>query len=123
MVPVVDTSEAPLVPTGRKHRKVHYQEARLVAAQAQGTASTHFGATLHDVTDTGLRRAQLVQAVGWVIDSQIHARGDGAPWIAEQARLQFGQQGRYTVGLFHVCDYISPPPPIRPTPRVFCPAS
>lgn len=107
MVPIVDTSAAPPGADRRKHRQARYQEARLVAAQAHGTVTTHFGATLHDVTDTGLRWAHAAHAAGWALDSQIHALGDGAPWIAEQARLQFRQQGRYTVDLFHVCDYLA----------------
>ena len=107
MVPIVDTSTAPPGSDRRKHRRTRYQEARLVAAQAHGTVTTQFGATLHDVADTGLRWAQAVYAAGWALDSQIHALGDGAPWIAEQARLQFRQQGRYTVDLFHVCDYLA----------------
>ena len=107
MVPIVDTSTAPPGSDRRKHRRTRYQEARLVAAQAHGTVNTQFGATLHDVADTGLRWAQAAYAAGWALDSQIHALGDGAPWIAEQARLQFRQQGRYTVDLFHVCDYLA----------------
>jgi adenylosuccinate lyase len=77
-------------------RNVALLHAQTLAAQApqpvrtlpaHGTINTHFGATLYDVTDTGLRWAQVVHAAGWALDSQIHALGDGAPWIAEQARL------------------------------------
>ena len=107
MVPVVDTTAAPPATDRRKHRKVHYQEARLVAACAQGSATTHYGATLHDVADTGLRWGQAVKAAGWGLNTHIHALGDGAPWIAEQARVQFGAQGRYTLDLFHVGDYLA----------------
>jgi len=107
MVPIVDTSAAPPGADRRKHRQARYQEARLVAAQAHQTVTTHYGATLHDVTDTGLRWAQCAVAAGWGLDTQIHALGDGAPWIAEQARIQFGPQGRYTVDLFHACEYLA----------------
>lgn len=107
MVPVVDTSAAPPGADRRKHRQVRYQEARLVAAQAHKTVTTHYGATLHDVADTGLRWARCAAQAGWGLDTQIHALGDGAPWIAEQARTQFGAQSRYTVDLFHVCDYLT----------------
>ena len=107
MVPIVDTSAAPPGADRRKYRQVRYQEARLVAAQAHGTVTTHYGATLHDVTDTGLRWAQCVHAAGWGLNTQIHALGDGAPWIAEQARIQFGAQGRYTLDLYHGCDYLA----------------
>jgi len=107
MVPVVDTAAAPPATDRRKHRKVRYQQARLVAACAQGSATTHYGATLHDVADTGRRWGQAVKAAGWGLNTQIHALGDGAPWIAEQARVQFGAQGRYTLDLFHVGDYLA----------------
>ena len=107
MVPVVDTAAAPPGTDRRKHRKVRYQEARLVAACAQGSTTIHYGATLHDVADAGLRWAQCVKAAGWGLNTEIHALGDGATWIAEQARLQFGAQGRYTVDLFHVGDYLA----------------
>lgn len=107
MMPMVDTSAAAPGADRRKFRKVHYQEARLAAARAQGSATTHYGATLHDVADTGLRWAQCVQAAGWGLNSQIHAVGDGALWIAEQARVQFGPQGRYTLDLYHGCDYLA----------------
>jgi len=33
----------------RKHWRARYQEARLVAAQAHGTVTARFGATLYDV--------------------------------------------------------------------------
>ena len=107
MVPIVDTSAAPPGADRRKHRQTRYQEARLVAAQAHQTVTTQYGATLHDVADTGRRWAQCAAAAGWGVDSQIHALGDGAPWIAEQARQQFGAHGRYTVDLFHVCAYLA----------------
>ena len=107
MVPLVDTSSAPPGADRRKHRTVRYQEARLTAAQAQGTVTTHYAATLHDVNDTGLRWARCVQAANWGRNTRIHALGDGAPWIAEQARLQFGTQGRYTLDLYHVCEYLA----------------
>jgi predicted phage gp36 major capsid-like protein len=41
MLPIVDTSAAPPGTDRRKFRKVHYQEARLAAACAQGSATTH----------------------------------------------------------------------------------
>lgn len=119
MMPIVDTTTAPAGADHRKHRKVRYQEARLVAAQTQGSATTHYGATLHDVTDTGLRWAQCVKAAGWGLNSDIHGLGDGAVWIPEQVRVQFGAQGRYTLDLCHVCGYIAAAAPDPLTPKPF----
>ena len=107
MVPIVDTSSAPPGADRRKYRNVCYQEMRLAAAQTHGTATTHYAATLDDVADTGLRWAQCAAAVGWGLNTKIHALGDGAPWIAEQARVQFGAKGRYTLDLYHACEYLA----------------
>lgn len=119
MVPIVDTSAAPAGTDRRKHRKVHYQEARLAAAQKHRSVTTYYAATLHDVADTGLRWAQCTQAADWGMNTQIHALGDGAPWIVEQARIQFGAQGRYTVDLYHVCDYLTAAAPDPAHAKVF----
>lgn len=43
MTPIVDTSAAPPGADRRKFRKVHYPEAWLAAARAQGSAATHYG--------------------------------------------------------------------------------
>jgi len=61
-VPVVDTSAAPPATDRRKHRKVCYREARLAAACAQGSATTRYGATLHDVADTCLAPGAVRQS-------------------------------------------------------------
>ena len=37
---------------------------------------------------------------------ELHAVGDGAPWIANQVDLQFGTQGSYLVDFFHVGEYL-----------------
>lgn len=107
MVPIVDTSSAPADTDRRKHRKASYQEARLTAAQKHKTVTTHYEATLHGVDETGLHWARCTQAAGWGLNTQIHAIGDGAPWIADQARIHFGTQGRYTLDLYHVCEYLA----------------
>ena len=65
---------------------------------------------MHEATDTGLRWAQAARAARWALNNQIHALGDGAPWIAEPARLQFRQQGRSTVDRFHVYEYLAAAP-------------
>ena len=44
---------------------------------------------------------------GFGTRSQIHAVGDGAPWIADQVEDQYGAKGRYLLDFFHVCDYLS----------------
>ena len=40
--------------------------------------------------------------------TQVHAVGDGAPWIATQVARVFGTQGRFLLDFYHVCDYLAP---------------
>lgn len=106
MLPIVDTSSAPLGADRRKHRVVRWQEARVVAARALGEATTHYDATLGDVADAGCRWSQTAAAAGWAANTRIHAVGDGAPWLATQTRERFGQNSTFLLDLYHVCDYL-----------------
>jgi hypothetical protein len=107
MVPLVSTQEAPAGADKRKHRKLAWEEMRLVAAQAHGVSSRRYDATLGSVEDAGKRWSRVAGMVGWALNTHIHAIGDGAEWIARQARQAFGTRHRYTVDLYHVCEYIA----------------
>jgi hypothetical protein len=106
MIPVVD-----MVPAGsgmdrRRTRKVRYQEMRLLAARAQGELHTRYAATFGGPEEAGARWSRVVREAGWAALSFIHGVSDGAEWIAEQFRQHFGAHGRYTLDLFHACDYL-----------------
>ena len=106
MVPTVDTQAAPPGGDRRKHRKLAWEEMRLLGAQVHGERRSVYAATLGEVEDAGRRWSQVVGRCGWGLNTHIHALGDGAEWIARQARERFGQCHRYTVDLYHVCDYL-----------------
>jgi Uncharacterised protein family (UPF0236) len=107
MLPMVDTSAAPPGADRRKHREVFWQEARVVAARALGETTTHYDATLGEVAEAGCRWSQVAGAAGWAVNTRIHAVGDGAPWLAAQANERFGENSRYLLDLYHVCDYLT----------------
>ncbi len=108
MLPIVTPQATAKSPDRRKGRAVCWQEARLVAARAGGSARTHFGAALEGgVEETGVRWAQAAKAAGWGLDTRVHAVGDGAPWLCEQAKIHFGQQGGYLLDFFHVSEYLA----------------
>ena len=44
---------------------------------------------------------------GFGANSRVHAVGDGAPWIVGQVEEQFGDQGRYLIDFYHVCEYLA----------------
>jgi hypothetical protein len=107
MVPTVRTEETPVGEDKRKHRKLAWEEMRLVAAQAHGQRSRHYEATLGSVEDAGRRWSVAAGKAGWALNTRIHALGDGAEWIARQAKERFGACHRHTVDLYHVCEYMA----------------
>lgn len=107
MVPIVETASAPAGADRRKHRKLFWQEARLVAAQAKGSATIHYEATLQGVEAAGDLWENAVRAAGRGLQSFVHGVGDGAGWIAEQCLRRFGPNASYLLDLCHVGDYLS----------------
>jgi hypothetical protein len=105
LLPIVETADT--AGDRRRTRKVDFQEARLNAAQAVGKATIVYEAGFTDVDQTGWLWAQAVREAGWGLDSNIHALGDGAPWIRNQAGIIFGKQGSYLIDYFHLCEYLS----------------
>jgi hypothetical protein len=83
-----------------------WKEMRLVAAQAQDSATTVYAATFGSVEETGQRWGHCARQAGWGLNSRIHAVGDGADWIRLQSREVFGDQGRFLCDFFHVSEYL-----------------
>jgi hypothetical protein len=83
-----------------------WKEMRLVAAQAQDSATTVYAATFGSVEETGQRWGHCARQAGWGLNSRIHAVGDGADWIRLQSREVFGEQGRFLCDFFHVSEYL-----------------
>jgi hypothetical protein len=106
MIPVVQFPAAEPTADRRRQRQVGWQEMRLVAAQAQGEVRTHYAAGFATPAEVGVRWTHVVRQAGWASATFIHGVGDGAEWIAEQFRQHFDAHGRYTLDLYHVCDYL-----------------
>jgi hypothetical protein len=108
MLPLVDTSSAPPGSDRRKHRKVSWAEAKVVAVQVNGQVTARYDATLTgDVAEVSARWSRAAGALGWGTKTHIHVVGDGAPWLARQALASFGSSTSYLVDLYHVCDYLT----------------
>lgn len=95
---------------GKRPRQ--WQEMRLVAAQAQDSATTVYGATFGSVEETGRRWGHVTRAAGWGLNSRIHAVGDGAEWIQLQSREVFGEQAHFLCDFFHVSQYLGAAAPV-----------
>ena len=92
----------------RKGKTLQWKEAKLCLAHVAGSKTLTYGGTLQgDVTEAGKQLFGCARAVGFGKQSQVHAVGDGADWIALQVEERFGGQGSYLVDFFHVCDYLS----------------
>ena len=89
---------------GKRPRE--WQEMRLVAAQAQGSTTTCYGATFGSVAETGRRWGHCTRQAGWGLNSQIHAVGDGAEWIRIQCQEVFAEQATFLCDFFHVSEYL-----------------
>lgn len=103
MIPVVETQG----PDRRRNRKIGWKEARLCLSRAGNCVSPIFGATLGGPDQAGDRLLCSAIGAGLGTDTQVHAVGDGASWIANQVSLVFGVQGSFLVDFYHLCDYLS----------------
>jgi hypothetical protein len=93
-----------------------WKEAKVSSAHAHGATMRVYGATLGGgVEVAGRRRLGRAIAAGLGANSQVHALGDGAVWIADQVAARFGTQGTYTVA-FSMSVTTSPTPPRRVPP-------
>ncbi|MEM0966994.1 MAG: UPF0236 family protein [Verrucomicrobiota bacterium] len=59
-----------------------------------------------DVQKAGNTWAATVAKLPWAASTKLHVVGDGATWIAEQARQCLGAKD-YLVDFYHVCDYLA----------------
>ena len=114
IVSETDGSMAPIVVTKgkgsqdkRKNKEVMYREARLTLAYASESKSPIFSVTFGDTKTTGKHIRFCVDKAGAGTNSQIHAVGDGAPWIADQVGLQFGTQAKYLIDFYHASEYLA----------------
>ena len=106
MVPVVEP--APDVQDHRKGKRLSWKEVRLNLVHPKGSVTPVFGGNFAGgVEESGRQWERCAAKAGFGPQSQLHAIGDGAPWIADPLDLHFGTQGHYWVDFFHLCEYLS----------------
>jgi hypothetical protein len=106
MVPIVEAD--PTSTDKRRGKKLYWKEAKLCLAHPKGSKTLAYGGTLQgDVAAAGQQLFACARLAGFGKGTQVHAVGDGAPWIADQVEDQFGAQGSYLLDFYHVCDYLS----------------
>ncbi len=92
----------------RKGKTLSWREAKLSLAHAQGSRTpVYAGGIEGGAQEAGRRLLSCAVRAGFGANSRVHAVGDGAPWIVGQVEEQFGDQGRYLIDFYHVCEYLA----------------
>ena len=111
LLPIVETTagvtEAGTPMDRRKTRQVSFKEARLALVRSSEEEYPHFGSTFGGVDEAGAQLLNSAISKGLGTNTQVHAVGDGAPWIAHQVEAQFGEQATYLVDFYHVSEYLA----------------
>lgn len=104
MVPIVQPGSGP---DKRKGKQLIWREARLCCARSKDAARPLYGATLGSVEIASAMWNHTARLAGCASGTQVHGVGDGAPWILNTFRENFGQQGTYTIDFYHVSEYLA----------------
>lgn len=103
----------------RKNRQVAYHEVRLCACHATGTDRTMYRADIGTPERIGQIWNDCAKQAGRGLNTFVHAVGDGATWIEQQARSQLGCD-RFLLDFYHVCEYLkAAEPACKPNKRWF----
>jgi hypothetical protein len=104
MIPVVEGGSGA---DGRKGKQLLWREARLCLARASDKTQAVYGASLGSAQAAGWMWREVALKAGLGHQSHVHGLGDGAPWIVDQFRENFGQQGSYLLDFYHVSEYLA----------------
>lgn len=104
MIPVVQSGQGP---DARKGKQLLWREARLCLARPSDQAEALYGSTLGTAQTAGWVWRDVALAAGLDNKTHVHGLGDGAPWIVDKFRDNFGQQGSYLLDFYHVSEYLA----------------
>lgn len=100
MIPIMEADED--AEDKRKNKTLSWQEARLSIVHEKGGVSPKFDVVFQGAVDEAgqcLLNAAIQAGCGQ--QTQLHAAGDGATWIAQQVEDKFGTQGHYLLDFCH----------------------
>jgi hypothetical protein len=104
MVPIVKPAQSG---DRRRNKTLLWSEARLCCARVEGQVRRVYGATLGTLETVSLLWSHTAQVCGLNGKTFVHGIGDGAPWIVEKFKENFGSQGRYLIDFYHVTEYLA----------------
>jgi Uncharacterised protein family (UPF0236) len=104
MIPVMQPGSGE---DGRQGKTLFWREVKLCCARSKGQAQAYYAATLGSAETAGWVWREIAQACGLKPKTQVHAVGDGAPWILDKFKDNFGWQGSYLLDFYHVSQYLA----------------
>jgi len=104
MIPVMESGNGS---DRRKGKQLLWREARLCLARPSDKAQALYGATLGTVETAAWVWREVALKAGLHKDTHVHGLGDGAPWIVDKFRDNFGEQGSYLLDFYHVSEYLA----------------
>jgi hypothetical protein len=105
MIPIVEPDETQQ--DRRKGKTLSWREAKLCLVHPKGSRTPVYGGTIEGgVEGAGQQLFACALRSGFGATSNVHAVGDGAPWIVGQVEERFGTQGSYLIDFYHVCEYL-----------------
>jgi hypothetical protein len=91
----------------RKGKQLLWREARLCLARPSDRAQALYGSTLGTAETAAWVWREVALKAGLGKKTHVHGLGDGAPWIVDKFRENFGGQGSYLLDFYHVSKYLA----------------
>jgi hypothetical protein len=91
----------------RKGKQLLWREARLCLARPSDKAQPLYGSMLGTAETAAWMWREVALKAGLGKKTLVHGLGDGAPWIVDKFRDNFGQQGSYLLDFYHVSEYLA----------------
>jgi len=104
MIPIVEPANGC---DQRKGKQLLWREARLCLARASDKAQALYGSTLGTAETAAWMWREVALKAGLGKKTLVHGLGDGAPWIVDKFRDNFGEQGSYLLDFYHVSEYLA----------------
>lgn len=110
MVPIVEYSQSTSEQQQeglKRIRECHWKEFRLCTVSLPTEAATYYGVTRGTPFEAGCMMYQTAQQKGMNDQTRIHGVADGAPWIAEQYEVHFGERHDFILDFYHTSEYLA----------------
>jgi hypothetical protein len=104
MIPVMEAGSGS---DQRKGKQLLWREVRLCLARPSDKAQGLYGATLGTAETAAWMWREVALKAGLCSKTYVHGLGDGAPWIVDKFRDNFGSQGSYLLDFYHVSHYLA----------------